>query len=77
LQVYLMDQAVGDEGQDTMLKIFTLARLAAGGAILAVAAFGTLGALLGYETSTQTDVLAAILGGGATSVALVKLSVLA
>jgi hypothetical protein len=72
-----MKQAAGDEGQDTMLKIFRIAKLATGGAILAVAAFGTLGALLGYETSTQTDVLAAVLGGGATWVALVKLSILA
>jgi hypothetical protein len=72
-----MNQTAGDEGQDTMLKIFRIAKLATGGAILAVAAFGTLGALLGYETSTQTDVLAAVLGGGATWVALVKLSILA
>jgi len=72
-----MDQIAEDERHDPMLKFFRIAKLATGSAILAVAAFGTGCALLGYDTSTQADFFAAILGSGATSVALVKLSIFA
>lgn len=62
---------------DMFLKVLRIAKLATGGAVLSVAAFGTFAPLFGFDPSTQTDVWAALIGGGVTSAILTKMSLLA
>jgi hypothetical protein len=48
---------------DIFLRIFRTAKLVTGGAVFAVAAVGAVATPIGYDVSTQTDVLAAVVGG--------------
>lgn len=64
-----------EDGSDMITKFFKFLRLAIGGAVFAVAATGTIASVFGYDTSTQTDLVAAFVGGGVTSAVLAKLSI--
>jgi hypothetical protein len=62
---------------DVFLRIFRTAKLVTCGSIFAVAAVRTVATLIGYDVSTQTDVQAAVVGGGLTTAVLAKMSLLA
>lgn len=66
-----------NQEKDMVLKIFRVARLVTGGAVLAVASFGTFAPLFGFNAGTEADLIAAVIGGGVTSAVLAKMSLLA
>ncbi|MEL6201550.1 MAG: hypothetical protein AAFR39_04240 [Pseudomonadota bacterium] len=69
------DSILGAE--DKMMKAFRFIKLTLGGAVFTVAAVGTVATALGFDMTTQVDLVAAAIGGGATSVALIKIAALA